>query len=179
MESEKELYEPIREFLHSKFKETFGNCHLEITANGCFSETIKMFVRHDIIFTFLKRRVSPDLAGFTFTTAHDSSGELLPLTFMDYARLYGASVRDFITVEIKLRSITLQDIYQAKLYGDLFSAKYALLISPQPISEEIKRLDRELSILGRFMSGFTVYILQWQIDKKEIVGWEPKSPFVK
>ncbi|GAI50988.1 unnamed protein product, partial [marine sediment metagenome] len=71
--TEKELYEPIREFLHSKFLETFGNCHLEITANGHFSETIKMFVRHDIIFTFLKRRVSPDLAGFTFITTHDSS----------------------------------------------------------------------------------------------------------
>lgn len=162
MESEKALYEPIREGLKSTFSTAFGYCYLEKTANGRFSETIKKAVPYDIIFTFLKRGVSPDLVGFI----RDD--------------VLGNSIKDLITVEIKLGDITLQNIYQAKLYGDIFNAKYALLISPQPINEEIKRLQRDLSILGRFMSGFIVYIGQWQDYppfKVPEFDWFPRSPF--
>ena len=158
-EPEEALYEPIREFLHSKFSARFGDCHLEITASGRFEETLKKAVRHDIIFAFLGKKASPDLAGFT----QDESG-----------------IKDFITVEIKPGKITLQDIYQVKLYGDLFSAKYALLISPQPVPEEIKRLQQNLFILYRFMSGWYVYIGQWQDElSNEVIenSWFPESPF--
>ena len=167
--SEKALYVPTKEFLHSKFLKTFGNCHLEITASGHFGETLKKAVRQDIIFAFLKRGVSPDLAGFI---TKDSR------------------IQDFITVEIKSKKITLQDIAQAKLYGDLFSARYAFLISPRPIPEEIKRLHRNLFILSRFTSNYGTYIGQLQFGQPETIfapvlpvgvikeNWFPESPFV-
>ena len=63
-ESEERLYEPIRDFLHSTFLSKLGNCHLEITASGRFGEKLKEAVRHDIIFTFVGKKASPDLTGF-------------------------------------------------------------------------------------------------------------------
>ena len=168
---EKELYKPIREFLLSKFINSFGNCHLEITASGQFGEDLRAAIRHDIIFTFLEKRFSPDLAGFV-------------------EQKY---TKDFITVEIK-EKINIKDIGQAKLYGDLFGAKYAFLISPQPIPTIIKRLDKEIFILHRFMDGHNTYIGQLLFSQKTLsalrVGrplpldewevkedWFPESPF--
>lgn len=172
---EKDLYRPTREFLLSKFQNSFpgGNCHLAITANGKFKEALKKAVRQDIIFSFMKRGVSPDLAGYI-------EGDF--------------GNKDFITVEIKSKEITIKDIAQAKLYGDLFSAKYALLISPQPITEEIKRLHQNVFILNRFMSGYNTYIGQLRFSQTTLgyikVGrplpldeweveedWFPESPF--
>ncbi|GAH95239.1 unnamed protein product, partial [marine sediment metagenome] len=79
------------------------------------------------VFSFL-RTASPDLTGFVLKNGVDISTA---------SRL---DVESFITVEVKPTRITLQDIYQAKMYGDLFYAKYALLISPEIIGEEIRRL---------------------------------------
>ena len=154
---EKALYEPIKKFLHSAFSAKFGNCHLEITADGRFDESIKEAVPHDIIFTFLGRRASPDLVGFI----HNEFG-----------------IRDLIVVEVKREKVTLQDIYQTKLYGDLFGARYALLISPEPVPEEIKRLHKILSILNRFMSGWYVYLGQWDDVFSEVIenSWFPTVP---
>ena len=155
---EQELYKPVRDFLHSKFAAKFGNCYLDITAKGHFEETLKRAVHHDIIFAFLGRKASPDLAGFI----KDEFG-----------------IKDFVTVEVKLDKITLQDIYQAKLYGDLFAAKYALLISPLPTPEEVKRLHQNLFILYRFTSGWQVYIGQWREEFQEVAenSWFPEPPF--
>ena len=167
--SEEALYVPTREFLHSEFLKTFGNCHLEITASGHFEEPLKQAVREDIVLPFLERGGSPDLAGFI---TKDSR------------------IQDFITVEIKSKKITIQDIAQAKLYGDLFSARYAFLISPWPITEEIKRLHRYVFILSRFTSSFVTYIGQLQFARPETLfqpllpvgiikdNWFPASPFV-
>ena len=158
-ESETQLYDPIRKFLHSAFLTKFGNCYLETTASGRFGETLKEAVRQDIIFSFVGKKASPDLTGFI----RGKSG-----------------IDGFITVEIKPGKITLQDIYQAKLYGDLFNAKYALLISPQLIPEEIKRLHKNLFILNRFMSGWLIYVGQWQgesLNQIIKVNWFPESPF--
>lgn len=169
---EKELYEPIKEYLEEAFKQKFGSCHLETTANGVFSGLLKSVIRHDIIFSFMGKAASPDLAGFIFT------GPLLwsaPSMIKD-----SPSIKDFITVEIKRGKITPQDIYQAKMYGDLFSAKYALLISSEPIPEELRRLDEQLTITGRFMSGWVVYIGEWTgTSGSEMYEyrWLPHSPF--
>ena len=157
-EPEQVLYKPVRDFLFSKFAAKFGNCYLEITAKGHFDEALKKAVRHDIIFAFLGKKASPDLAGFI-------QNEL--------------GIKDFVTVEVKPDKITLQDIYQAKLYGDLFTAKYALLISPVPVPEEVKRLHQNLFILNRFMSGWLVYIGQWRDEFKDVTenAWFPEPPF--
>ena len=156
---EKELYQPVKEFLHSKFSGKFGNCYLEITAGGHFEESLKRVVRHNIIFAFLGKKASPDLVGFI-------EGE------------FGS--QDYIAVDVKRGKVTLQhDVYQTKLYGDLFYAKYALLISPEPVPEEIKRLHNNLFILYRFTTGWQVYIGQWDEVFNEVIenSWFPESPF--
>jgi hypothetical protein len=154
---EKALYEPIGRYLQSAFSAKFGNCQLEITAGGSFSADLKSAVRHDIIFVFLGKKASPDLVGFV-------RGK------------YG--VGDYIVVEIKRDTVTLQDIYQAKMYGDLFSARYALLLSPEPVPEEIKRLHGNTFILNRFMSGWQVCIGQWDELSSVVIkdSWFPESP---
>lgn len=156
--SEKALYQPVKNFLHGHFSATFGNCHLEITASGQFEESLKRVMRHDIIFSFLGRKASPDLVGFI----RDEYG-----------------IKDYIVTEIKRGRITLQDVYQTKMYGDLFAAKHSLLISPVPVPEEIKRLHKSLFILNRFMQGWMVCIGEWNEVTDRIVddSWFPKAPF--
>ena len=162
--AEKELYAPLKEYLNEAFERTFERCHLEITAQGYFSEELKCVVRNDIIFSFLGRKVSPDLTGFI------SRKESL------LEAMTPSNIQDFITVEIKAERITLQDIYQAKMYGDLFEAKYALLISPKPIPEEIKRLNQRLFITHRY-GGRYIHIGRWLSGLHSIIDWLPKSPY--
>jgi hypothetical protein len=166
--AEKELYAPVKEYLTEIFTEKFGNCYLEITADGVFSDLLKKVIRNDIIFTFLRKKISPDLTGFIH-----SRGSELVLT-------YGPSVvKDFITVEIKRKKIAPQDIYQAKMYGDLFQAKYALLISSVLIPEEIRRLDKQIFLTHRFMSGWAVHVGEWCVDEGAVIisNWIPRPPF--
>lgn len=166
--AETELYEPIKEYLREAFTAKFGNCHLEITANGVFSDRLQKVVRQDIIFAFLGRKASPDLTGFV----HSKGAELV--------LVYGPSiVQEFITVEIKAEKISLQDIYQAKMYGDLFQAKYALLISPEVIPEDLRRLDNQLFVTRRFMGGWLVHIGKWHAYEGDTIisDWLPRPPF--
>ena len=64
------------------------------------------------------------------------------------------------------------------MYGDLFQAKYALLISPERIPEEIKRLDQKTYVTGRYMSGWYVHVGKW-ISMSNVIeqNWLPSSPF--
>ena len=167
---EKELYEPIKKYLEEAFRKKFGNCDLEVTANGVFSETLKRVVRDDIIFSFLGKKASPDLTGFI----HTRGSEWVTV-------LEGPSiVKDFITVEIKSEKIILQDVYQAKMYGDLFQAKYALLISPEPIPEEIRRLNQRLLFVSyRHIPSWYLYIGEWSSEASAIeeYKWLPNSPY--
>lgn len=164
---EKELYEPIKEYLEKAFRLKFGNCYLEVTANGSFSELIKRGVRNDIIFSFLGKKASPDLTGFIHTQGNQ--------WFVVWSN---SDIQDFITVEIKRERLTLQDVYQAKMYGDLFQAKYALLISTEPIPEEIRRLNQCLFITYRFMSGWYLYVGEWHgPNRMAEFMWLPNSPY--
>ncbi|GAH78192.1 unnamed protein product, partial [marine sediment metagenome] len=168
--SEKALYEPIREYLAQAFQEKFGNCHLETTANGVFSGELKRVVRHDIIFSFLGKKASPDLTGFIHRAGSDWIVVRSP-----------SDIQDLITVEIKPEKITIQDIYQAKMYGDLFQAKYALLVSPDEIPEEIRRLDKQIMVTYRYMGGSLLYIGRWVssvygLEINAVEGWLPRSP---
>lgn len=169
--AEIELYEPIRKYLIKRLKRSFSNYYLEVTSRGKYSETLKHLVRQDIVFHFLKK-ASPDLTGFILR--EDLSESIAT----------SSDVKSFITVEVKRdENITLQDIYQAKMYGDLFCAKYALLISTEIIGEEIRRLHDRLSILNRFR-GWKVYVGQ-VVSKREGKStitvtdciWFPRDPF--
>lgn len=168
--AEKELYEPIRRYLIRELRRGFSNYHLEVTARGAYTETLKHLVRHDIVFSFL-RKARPDLTGFVLK----ENADVNVASFSD--------VRFFITVEVKLDKIQLKDIFQAKMQGDLFYAKYALLISLDTIGEEIGRLQDKLCILNRFRD-WKVYVGQviiQQLDKRTItvkdIIWRTGNPF--
>ena len=49
-------------------------------------------------------------------------------------------MKSLITVEVKEKSLTLEDIYQAKLYKEVFEAKYGFLVTLSPIQEELKQI---------------------------------------
>ena len=158
----------IKEYLEDALIQKFGNCHLEITAGGVFSNTIRSVVRHQLMFSFLGKRMSPDLTGFIHIQGSDA---VVPLT--------PSIVKEFITVQVKRGKITLQDIYQSKMYGDLFTAKYALLISSEPIPENIIRIDQRIFLTYRSMRGWYLYIGEWHSGSNttgEIWQWLPHSP---
>ena len=167
---EKDLYEPIKAYLINMLKKNSSNHHLEITAQGNYGETIKHLVRHDIVFSFLKT-ASPDMIGFILKEGIDNT----------ISR--SSDVESFITVEVKPDKLKLQDIFQTKMYGDLFYAKYAFLISPEIIGEEIRRLHNKLYILNRFRD-WKVYVGQAILErsdkstiKVQDIVWFPETPF--
>ena len=124
---EEPLYEPIKNLLQKQFEQSVeveGKVHLEITANGRFSEELKEALDDRALSILRVERFSPDITGF--------------LQKKDYRS------QDLVTVEIKPDKIKIKHIYRAKLYADVLNAKYGLLISPKKIPEEIRRfiIDR-------------------------------------
>ena len=160
MGKESQVYPLIQNELKDKFKQIeplFGNRHLELTHTGKFSEKLKREVKDDIVFSFLKKRASPDITGFLKGPFSDTQ---------------------FITVEVKRKRIVLDDIYQAKKYADLFRAKYGFLLSSEPIPEEIKRLSRTTNIFVT-SEGRSIKIAQYIEENGKILDrtWFPENPF--
>ena len=84
---------------------------------------------------------------------------------------------DLITVEVKRNKVELDDIYQAKKYADFFQARYGLLVSIDPVPEEIKPLHQACFVLYRF-TGSRIYIGQLDVASGKIAkeSWFPESP---
>jgi hypothetical protein len=167
MVAEKELYEAIKRNLCDLFQTKFDSHYLAITSEGIFPEEILSHVQqHDeIIFSFLKKKNSPDLTGVV---------ELVTKTEPKYATF------QFVTVEIKNATIGLEDVYQAKRYADLFKAKYGFLISTRPIPTAIKRLCERIPILCIAGTAYErLRLAQFDAEKGQIIqtSWFPESPF--
>jgi hypothetical protein len=161
--SENALYEGVKAEFEKLFKFKFGNCHLEITAYGNFSTALREKVRESIVFNFIRRMKgsehrSPDITGFA---DQKLSGE------------------DFITVEFKNEPLELWDIYQAKMYAELFNAKYGFLVSTDPIPPELKRLHQVHFIMSRFIHGTHLCLVQFDTKTSQVIHetWFPEKPF--
>jgi len=128
---EERLYEPIKsalkrelgEYLNSqkqRIGETVftGKVHLEITANGHFPEELKEVLDNEILHIIRVEKFSPDIMGFMEKTQYQ---------------------KELVTVEVKHEQITIQSISRAKLYADIFNAKYGMLISTKGIGTETER----------------------------------------
>jgi len=154
---EKQYYGPLRASIENLFLQKVGSVHLEITAQRQFTQELKAAIPRDreIIFSFL-RSSAPDITGFVRRGYH----------------------ADFIVVEFKTEGIRLLDIYQARMYADLFQSNFAFLVSLQPIPEEIKRLQ---TAVAELLSFSTIYrgltLLQFIAAEDELAGWFPRSPF--
>lgn len=157
---EEQLYEPIKsalqreleEYLNSQ-KERIGEgfmcrVHLEITANGrLFSEELKEVLDNDALSIIRVEKFSPDIMGFIQRSQY---------------------LKELITVEVKCDKITVQNISRAKLYADIFNAKYGMLISPKGIGEEIKRfISNRYAIRGNvIIAQFDEASNKFRFDKK-------------
>lgn len=157
--TEEELYEPVRQYISRRLNAYPARYHLEITSHGRFSETLKRLIPEDIVFSFLRTEF-PDLTGFILR----KNIEIRAATCKH--------VRSFIVVEVKTGRLTLEDVYQAKRYGDLFKAEFALLVSLEPIREEIKRLHEQISVLNRFQGS---RIIRYKVKKKKHEKWKIDS----
>lgn len=156
--AEADSYQAIKEKLDELLAATGRNVYLEITATKGLSERLKKEIpqHREIVFAFLRKR--PDFFGFV-------EGQ------------YGS---DLITVEVKDRIEKLDDIYQAKLYKEVFSARYGFLITAEPIPEEIKRLCKNtIDILHSPADSVHRFLAIGQFDqeKREFVDWFEENPF--
>src|SRR2546425_6129919 len=141
------------------FRDRFDNCYLEITSDGNFTEHLKEQLKHDIILPFITRtrlggHVFPDLVGY----------------------VKQQNTQDFITVEVKNEKLSLDNVSQAKMYADLFTAKYGLLLSTDPVPSELKKLHNAVHILNRFVSD-NLYLAQCDnLGLIEPTSWFPNDP---
>jgi len=155
---ESSWYQPIEEALSTKFGEKFHNCHLEITAGGKFSAPLKQRFDEPALF-FIAQHKYPDLMGFVFEN----------------------STEYFITVEIKDEKPTIDHIYEAKMYAELFKARFGFLISTEPLAEEIKRLGQSRNALFKHEGWAYQKVICGEFDKnaKRLLDykWFPEKPF--
>ena len=151
-------YEAVSDWLAKMLQSNFTNYHLEITAHGNFSGTLKVQIpkQRDIIFSFL-REASPDITGFVFRDR----------------------VRNFIVVEVKSKAAKLDDIYQTKKYADLFNARYALLISMKLIPEELRRLSNVAPHLLTLPEHGRLTLVELHFGGGSTSAWFSDDPFPK
>jgi len=150
--SEASLYKPIEKALHHAF-EPIGKCYLEISARNSFSERLKTVLTDFDLFINLFERYSPDIMGYV-----DESEYSKPL----------------IVVEVKPSKIKIKDIFQTKQYAQVFDAKYALLISPEPLSEEIKRILKEKHEIILHHQYNKIFIGKFNEATNEFTDWYPE-----
>jgi len=158
--TEATYYPLVKDWLAEILRAYFGdNFHLEITASGVFSGTLKARIpeHREIIFSFLKE-AAPDITGFVVKENMFQS----------------------VVVELKTRRAKLHDIYQTKKYADLFDARYALLLSTVEIPEELRRLSRAAPQLLALPGYGRLTLIQLDIRENSISAeWFPDDPFVK
>lgn len=143
------LYEPIMKSLEKKFKDEFGNCYLETTHEGKFSEKLLDAIPsgYGITLFFMGRRKAPDIVGFVGAEEAIES-DMAVIIGDKKAERHLVRWREFIVAEIKNRKISLKDVCQTRNYALIFRAKYAFLMSPETIPDHIKRLSRTTNLLS-------------------------------
>jgi hypothetical protein len=156
--TEADFHQPIKERLEELLTARKRRFYLEVTAEKGLSEKLtgRIPQHREIVFAFLKKR--PDLCGF----------------------VEGQNSCDFITVEVKKRIEKLDDIYQAKLYKEVFQARYGFLITTEPIPEEVKRLCRNTPDILR-STGDSIYrflaIGHFDTETRQFADWFEENPF--
>src|SRR6266566_8175979 len=162
---EREFYPTIKMKLEDLFRSRWGEklkeLHLEVTADGRFSNTLKARIPtgRDIIFVFL-RAAPPDIAGFINLQKN------------------GYSSLELVVAEVKLEELKLEDIYQVHKYADLFDATHVFLISLQQLPEEVKRLSNVvLPLLKLKFGSVTLAMATFGEESQTFVEWFPANPF--
>jgi hypothetical protein len=89
--------------------------------------------------------------------------------------------KDLITVEVKEKSLKIDDIYQAKMYKEVFGARYAFLVTAAPIPEALKRLcGTTVSILHSIDDHTYKFLAIAQFHPAGgFIDWVQENPFEK
>lgn len=150
---EQDLYEPIKKHLGTIISSYYvekhnppptspfqyeDNPYLEITAKRGISETLKREFSDETFFILGAEGKTPDIMGFVRKTP--------------------SSPKELITIEVKNRTIKLMDIFQARLYQEVFQSTLGFLISSKGITEQ--RVRFVTSETGKFIRG-NVIILKY------------------
>ena len=149
---EEELYEPVRAALERSFAAIGKRTVSETGATKGLGEPLKALIPPglEILFRFLSRK--PDIAGYV----ESNLGNVI------------------FTAEVKRGSLTIQDIYQAKMYKELFGATFGFLIGTEPVTEELKRLLRAIPIILMSAGDYTFHFLaiaRFDLDSGTFVEW--------
>jgi hypothetical protein len=154
---EKELYEPVRGALEQGFGGIGKKAVSETVATKGLGERLKMLIPQgqEILFRFLTRK--PDIVGYV-------EGKLGNTIFV---------------AEVKRGGLTVQDIYQAKMYKELFGATFGFLVGTEPIPEELKRLLRHIPIMLMSADDYTFNFLalgRFDFTRRAFTEWYANFP---
>jgi hypothetical protein len=113
---------------------------LEVTAfGGRLPAKMERALDSPVFFFLRTERHSPDIMGYV---VEDESS----LGF----GILAEEERNLVVAEVKDEPATVENFYQAKRYGEVFDAKYAFLISTNPLPEEIRRFISERPAVTRY-----------------------------
>ena len=154
---ERSYYESVRLWLQEFLEPKYASVHLEVTANRQFSNLLQSHIDtfRELIFAFLNE-AAPDITGFV--------------------KKEPAAPKEFVVVEVKAAPIKLDDIYQTRKYGELFDARYALLLSTSEIPEKIARLSRVVPSLLALPAYKQLALVSFMQDGRATT-WFPECPF--
>lgn len=157
---EQALYEPVLKDLDSHFKK-IGDPHLEVTGKGKKpSERLKKRLDDFSLYLITSERFIPDIMGYVVTSKSET---------------YESS--DIIVVEVKAKKVQVKDILQARGYGTVFDAQYALLISSEELPEEIRRFYDRRYGLAVHRGYERVKVGRFDDLYQRVVDWYPEPPF--
>lgn len=156
--NEEKYYNPIKEKLEELFHKKGKDIYLEITAKKGLSEKLKQAIPQgrEITFVFLKKK--PDIFGYV---TKDTS-------------------KDLVVIEVKEKIAKINDVYQAKLYKEVFDTRYSFLISLTPIAEEIKRLCKNTyNILHSAQDAIYCFLVlgYFNPENNDFIDWFEENPF--
>jgi hypothetical protein len=167
-ESEAQLYEPAKQAIAHLFREK--SCYLEISATDRqMGENVKRVLADYDLFASVVERFIPDITGYILEANQSKS---------------------LIVVEVKPSPPRMKDIFQTKEYAEIFGAKYAFLISPHMVQEEVRRILKMKGELLTHTGGHGRVLIGWlrEAEKEEMVkgkkagwiidGWFPDKPMI-
>lgn len=134
---------------------------LDITADG-FPQSSQALLQSNVLYLLDSRDFRPDLFG-----------HIGP----DCTQAYGR--RDFVlTVEVKLGAPALRDLFQAKMYGELYWAPVSLLVCTEQPEERLRRLLSErLDLFGYCGGNYQLYLCRYSESTGTIDWWlDGKGP---
>jgi hypothetical protein len=152
---EERLYDPVKRALEGYFGQNGEIAlSLEVTADG-FSPQTKHFLNDDVLFLIENRELRPDIFGRVGPDARQAFG------YSDF----------LVTAEIKDGSPIVNDVFQAKKYGELYQAFFAFLICTKLPDERVIRLLKHNPVLLFYSGTFTAYLCRYSEESERFDWW--------